>query len=509
MQHKTLYERIKALVRSDGVSEVFSISQTGRKFPNLLARLGQLSDWLTVHGATSNPYEKVHTGFQNNADLAEMEDPNPYSDLDPDRLVLHGTGHWNALPFLPDDMTMAYLEPRSILVPGKSADRPVIRDSPQTIAALATKWDEQGLLRIHNRHVDPISFVRIFNARKSETVDRQIGDRRGANGQESKLPGPSRLLPSGSDIMEIVCDPSCETIRVSITDRKDFYHQIWASPEKSWRNTLAPPIPIAEVCKSKAFVSFQASLSKGRYARDRHGDHLHKFDNDVGVAPPNDHCWISFGSILQGDHTGVEVATAAHNDLLRRKGLLCPLSTLQANRCLRNDRHCQGLVIDDYFSLSVEPLSKPSADSLSVKDYRLAQLAYQEHSLLGSPQKDIEGEECGKVIGAFVNSSEAARKRNLVTVAAPIQKRISLSVITMQVCQLSHTTDALHLCLLGAWVSALGYRRPMMSVLSSSFRLVDQNSFDSNKPRVIRLPRNDATCNFRLVCTLSPRYLLQ
>ncbi len=143
--------------------------------------------------------------------------------------------------------------------------------------------------------------------------------------------------------------------------------------------------------------------------------------------------------------------------------------------------------------MSVEPLSKPSADSLSVKDYRLAQLAYQEHSLLGSPQKDIEGEECGKVIGAFVNSSEAARKRNLVTVAAPIQKRISLSVITMQVCQLSHTTDALHLCLLGAWVSALGYRRPMMSVLSSSFRLVDQNSFDSNKPRVIRLPRSVAT----------------
>ena len=493
MQHKTLYERIKALVRSDGGSEVFNISQTGRKFPNLLARLGQLSDWLTVHGATSNPYEKVHTGFQSNVDLAEMEDPNPYSDLNPDRLVLHGTGHWNALPYLPDDMTMAYLEPRSILVPGKSADRPLIRDSPQTIAALATKWDEQGLLRIHSGQVDPISFVRIFNARKSETVDRQIGDRRGANGQESKLLGPSRMLPSGSDIMELVCDPSCETIRVSITDRKDFYHQLWASPEKSWRNTLAPPIPIAEVCKSRAFVSFQASRSERRYARDRHGDRLHQVDTEVGVAPPNDHCWVSFGSILQGDHTGVEVATAAHNNLLCERGLLAPLSTLQSNRCLRNDKHCQGLVIDDYFSLSVEPLGKSIAESLSVKDYRVAQLAYQEHSLLGSPQKDIEGQECGKVIGAFINSSEAARKRKLVTLAAPIQKRISLSVITMQVCQLSHTTDALHLCLLGAWVSALGYRRPMMSVLASSFRLVDQNCFDPNKPRVIRLPRCVAT----------------
>ena len=41
-QHLTLFERVKALIRSDGSSEVFDISQTGRKFPNLVARLGQL-----------------------------------------------------------------------------------------------------------------------------------------------------------------------------------------------------------------------------------------------------------------------------------------------------------------------------------------------------------------------------------------------------------------------------------------------------------------------------------
>ena len=426
----------------------------------------------------------------------------PYSDLDPTRLVLHGRGHWNALPFLPDDMAMAYLEPRSILVPEKSADRPVIRDSPSTIVALAKKWDELGLLVLHKRYTDPVSFVRIFNARKSDLVDRQIGDRRGANGQEAKLAGPSQLLPSGSDLVELCCNPATSTIRISITDRKDFYHQIWASPEKSWRNTIAPAIPMCEVCKTKAYASFVASSSKRRYAREVHGDHLHVGD-DRNDDLSEDHCWAAFGSILQGDHTGVEVATSAHSALLQSKGLLDNRSTLQANRCLRDEFHCQGLVIDDYFSLSVEPACAAKESSVSSQDFRRSQVAYKEHDILGSPQKDIEGEESGRVIGAFVNSTKDARNRNLVTLAAPIQKRISLAAITVQVCQLSHTTDSLHLCLLGAWISVLGYRRPLMSVLSSSFKLVDSRTFNPSHPRIIKLPRSVVT-ELTLLATMMP-----
>lgn len=488
-QHTTLYERIKALVRSEGSSEVFDISQTGRKFPNLVARLGQLSDWLTIHGSSSNPYDKVYQGLQQPFVDLSAGDINPYSHLDPDRLVLHGTGHWNACPFLPDDMTMAYLEPRSILVPEKSADRPTIRDSAETLVSLARKWDDQGLLALHRRYTDPISFVRIFNAKKSTLVDRQIGDRRGANGQEAKLLGPSHLLPGGCDLVELSCNPSTQTVKISITDRKDFYHQLWASPEKSWRNTLAPSVPISEMITTAAYKQWSGTLSNKRYAREKHGDRLHGHSGDHPPNLPDDHCWISFGSVLQGDHTGVEVATAAHISLLQSKGLLDSRSTLQANRCIRDEKHCQGLVIDDYFSLSVENVHSDPSQSVSSQDFQKAQEAYTEHSLLGSPQKDIEGADCGRVIGAFVNSSKAARDRKLVTVAAPIQKRISLAVITMQVCQLTHTTDSLHLCLLGAWVSVLGYRRPLMSVLAHSFKLVDSRSFDPNNPQVIRLPR--------------------
>ena len=109
----------------------------------------------------------------------------------------------------------------------------------------------------------------------------------------------------------------------------------------------------------------------------------------------------------------------------------------------------------------------------------------------------------GKAIGATVNGGDAATSRNLVTLGAPPSKRISLATITLQIAQLSHTTDSLHLCLLGAWVSVLGYRRPLLSILSKSFHLVDQMAFDQNHPKMIRLPRSVAT-ELCLVATLMP-----
>ena len=55
--HRCLYGRIVSLIRSDGLAASFSLKKSGRKFPNLIAGLGDLSDALTSVG-TSNPYEK-------------------------------------------------------------------------------------------------------------------------------------------------------------------------------------------------------------------------------------------------------------------------------------------------------------------------------------------------------------------------------------------------------------------------------------------------------------------
>ena len=499
--HQTLYGRIKALVRSDGSSEMFPISQTGRKFPNLLARLSELSNWLTLHGPSSDPYSKCFSGVEVPADNTAVPELQPYTDLNPDRLVLHGEAQWDVSSHLPDDMRMAFLEPRSILISENAVDRPSIRDDAATISKLAHLWDKNHLLVVHEKPVDPKAFVRIFNARKDDSRDRQIGDRRGANGQEAKVVGPSACLPAGPDLCELSCIPSHQRVFVSITDRKDFYHQIKISKEKSWRNTLAPAVPISSIESTIAYANFLAQRHR-KYDRLTQGDKLGNLGGG-GSPPEADHLWVSFGSVLQGDHLGVEVATAAHSSLLQSYGLLGKDVSLQANRCLRSPHQCHGLVIDDFFCVSIEDKSVAREDSLSAKAYRAAQKAYSDNNLLGSPQKDLEAVSCGKTIGATINGGELATRRNLVTLGAPPCKRISLSVVTLQVAQLSHTTDALHLCLLGAWVSILGYRRPLLSLLAKSFHLVDQNTFDQNRPRMIKLPRSVAS-ELCLVATLMP-----
>ena len=107
--------------------------------------------------------------------------------------------------------------------------------------------------------------------------------------------------------------------------------------------------------------------------------------------------------------------------------------------------------------------------------------------------KTSKGERRAKVIGAYVNASDQAQDRGHVLISAPPAKRYAMAWVTFQLCQLTHTTDALHLCVLGGWTSILMYRRPLMSVQQKSFHLVDMDVFDASLPKKIRLPRAVAT----------------
>ena len=60
--HLTLYKRVRALLRSDGPASAFEITKAGRRFPELVSRLGELSEVLTKNGCTASPYEKSFSG---------------------------------------------------------------------------------------------------------------------------------------------------------------------------------------------------------------------------------------------------------------------------------------------------------------------------------------------------------------------------------------------------------------------------------------------------------------
>ena len=317
-----------------------------------------------------------------------------------------------------------------------------------------------------------------------------------------RLHGPSKSLPAGPDVFEFFLAPA-ERIHVSVSDRKDFYHQFRSTYARAISNTLGPGIPAEMLSDTNAFPTM--ILRKAKNKSDRHfvGDGL--FSSYRYPLPPKGKpnlVYASFGSILQGDHGGVEYACQSHEGLLMSVGLLSPDCRVVANKPFQGDEIMQGLVIDDFFAISKVPktFNGETPDKLVIDE---AINVYAREKIVGSPAKDVFGERTAKVIGAQINGSDRALDRGICPIGTPSDKRFSLAWITLQVCALAYTTDVLHLCLLGGWVSILTFRRPLMSILNHAFRLVDSSRICPSKPRLVRLPRvvaNELVLLSLLVC---------
>ena len=308
--HRVLFRRIRSLLKSDGPALAFETTKAGRRFPELVARLSELSEVMTYNGVSGDPYCKTFGGVDVVKDDSVMPELQPYRDLDPSRLLLYGSGHFDATDFLDDPLVLPYRDPSILSVNVLPGPRPSMRESPKTLGQLASVWDKQGLLMIHKEAIDPNKYVRIFNAYKSECQDRQIGDRRGANFLESRISsfGPSSQLPAGCDLGELCIDPKKQSLAISITDRKDFYHQFWCSRQKTLGNSLGPPIHEDFVKTCGAYGDYLQRYAKKRYDRSREGDRL---DCRHPALLSNQLCHIAFRSVLQGDHCGVDIATCA------------------------------------------------------------------------------------------------------------------------------------------------------------------------------------------------------
>ena len=186
-------------------------------------------------------------------------------------------------------------------------------------------------------------------------MDRQIGDRRGRNAVEDRVTGPSLNLPSGTDLLDLHVDAQCETLSIICTDRRDFYHQFRTSQNRTMSNTVGPRIPLALLRDTKALEVFAAAKNAKKPPRSVAGDGLGFSSRQMFVRCPKDECMVSFQSIFQGDHAGVEIATAAHEGLLHSAGLLDDVTRIVSSRPFFGRSLCQGLVIDDYFAIAKVP----------------------------------------------------------------------------------------------------------------------------------------------------------
>ena len=507
---RAIIRRVETFMQVDGPAIPCPIVATGRRFPQLVARLAELSSALTRLGAQSGPYSHVFQGCPEEVEVdnSALEELVPYRSLDASRLKLVGRAAWDPLPFLEDNLSMAFTNPDCLLYDADFTEVPLpkLDDPPSEILALTKRWDDLDLLHLHPFDVPDLyseQCVKIFNCFKNASCDRQIGDRRGRNHSEMAVSGPSKSLPLGPDIFELFLDSESQKLHLSVTDRSDFYHQFQTTPSRSISNTLHVGFPRECFVGTKALDKFDALHSSKRQDRLQVGDGLRESSRfpKLGRKRPG-LLFPSFGSILQGDHGGVEYACQSHVGLLQSYGLLRRDSRLVANRPFRGSSLLEGLVIDDYFAIGVSDKAS-SGPSPDVSCFERARVAYDDHSLLGSPSKDLCGKCEGKAIGASINASPEALRKGVATLGAPPSKRYSLSWISLQVSALRFTTDVLHVCLLGGWVSCLTYRRPLMSVLQESFKLVDSNDVDAAHPKLIPLPRSVAN-ELTLLAVLIP-----
>ena len=471
---------------------------TGRRNPQLVARLSELISLLTTispKGCDAREGEKVPT------DPSVLPELEPYRPLCASRLKLSGRGQFDARPFLSPNLYMAFCKPDALLhtgVPPTDVFADWTKERPEEVAALAKIWDSKGLLHLRPSNV-PASLShhvsRAFNCYKSPEKDRQIIDRRGRNWCKGRVCGPSAIIPVGPLLCQLEARPSRETVRISITDRRDFYHQFWVPDRRAETNMLGPALPRSMLFGTAALERFEAQrpLSWGKRLREVRSDFLHEEPAKDRLEPllfNSDLLVPCFKAIAQGDHIGVELASDAHASLLASHGLLGEGDRLCSNRPFKGSTEAQGLIIDDFFVASVCDASS-SSEPACVAKLRLAKEAYALYSLEGSDDKDVWGGDCVRVAGAQLDSSPGTRALGLITLGAPAAKRAALSVISLEVARLAHTTDSLHLCLLGNWTSSLLYRRQLMSVLARSFGLVRAQDL-GRIPRVIGLPRSVA-----------------
>ncbi|CAE7353024.1 unnamed protein product, partial [Symbiodinium microadriaticum] len=483
----------------------------GRRGAHLLARLDELSTYLKACGIS----QAIYPGCSEVKGLVPHDESGPaalqpYREAVADRLLISGRGHWDVSAYLGPELLLPYREP-SVLrgIPENSLCYPdTSKESKEEMLRVFSLWDSLGLLSLTPAPAHPKSLCRIFGAFKTPSADRMIGDRRGPNALEGRLCGVSSDLPQGF-LLAGLSVPQGFALCGASTDRSDYYHQIWTTPQRTASNAVGPPLRLSELRATRAHDEFIAravaglgSARNGLLGRDRKA----AFE----FLGPDPIVCGAFRAILQGDHSGVEIATAAHEGLLEGRGLLAEDKRIVASRPPPISTCAEALVIDDFFAVCLvdayslkglegEALSRALQTSTATQCVFRAKEAYAGAQLAGSDHKDNLG---SLTFTAEVCSELGLVEQGAVLVGAPLQRRLALSYVSLKAAALPGTSEELVSSLLGAWVSYIQFRRPFACFLDTAFKLGAKKAHPSGSP-ARPLPRK-AACELSLLAACAP-----
>ena len=413
----------------------------GRKSDNLLDEVRQLETCIDALKGQIDPYSTVPVRVG-----VLKESGGAYKPLDASRLNFGGPlGDWKVERFLGPQYWLPFQEPALLrkagLQPGSWAWPRCRPCGAAEELALFRKWDSAGVLELADATDPPYLVSSVFNVYKDADRDRQIIDRRGRNGAEATVaPGPSRELPSGAQLTDLLVSRGEEQVVVSGCDRKDFYHHFEVSESRTRSNVTGLPhaAELFEDFPSRPLERFRARLAAQPGPRETSGDRL-GFDVQSppaegsslpaqgltlpaqGLALPAK-VRACFATAPMGDHLMVDVALDSHANLLRSSGVLDDSRRILGRRAVPDTTRVEALVIDDWMTAErVSLASSSNRAEASRLAYDRAQAGYLREGLPGSTSKDFVASELCTTIGAEVDSRRGLAQAGLTTVGAPLE----------------------------------------------------------------------------------------
>ena len=379
---------------------------------------------------------------------------------------------FDPVPYLKNPLLRAaYLDPETLRKPVNEWPKSIpgkVHCSKQELIALAERWDKLGACKIFDaKGIDWHECVGLFCVPKDEEFDRLIINPKAINSRMHTISEATKTLAPGC-MLGLLHLEDDEVFRINADDLSDFYYTFIIPEKRALRS-----------CFRLKFVPDELK-------------HLTCFECKHAESEA---LLLSLNTMAMGDNLAVEIAQAAHQELLREHcGSMLPHETLRYRHPVPRGPFVELLAIDDHISLQKLPRKdyphKPELRDSKV--FKLAERAYKEVGLVQQEKKRKRNCLQSTILGCDFDG-------DVGIASAPRSRLVVLSLLTMRVVELGTCTPNLLSIILGCWIHALLFRRPLFSVLDAVFK--------DGQGR----PRNSVFClsrqslnELQMLCILAP-----
>ena len=461
-------------------SKFDSLAQLLQELPFDKLRGEDLSEWVSVLHASFHPYSNPGLKEEPPSHASSQSElgTNPQFinfractalPVVADRIKWRYPPSFDPTPFLEPLLSSAYEEPAVLRKaasqwPSRSAAK--VHCSRQELLRMASKWDALNAVKVTPASALPWDeCVGLFSVSKSAAHDRLIINPTVANSRSHTITHYSRTLAPGSLLTLLWLEPQ-QSFRFAADDLSDYYYTFRISPSRAVRNSIRCRFEPAELA------------------------HL-QCASGVSMEGPQ---LLSLNTLAMGDSLAVEVGQAAHYGVLRDlAGALLPSEVLLYRHPIPRSDCIELLAIDDHICIQkMNTLDLPK--QLPARDTQImdnASRAYRHVGLVLNDDKKRRFKTSGVLLGAELEGVKG--------IVSPPRIRVwSLAVLTAVVAERGFGTRELVERLLGCWVHAVMFRRPIFAILDALFRE------GSGLPRhqVFRLS-NQARNELLMLCALA------